>query len=346
MSAIIQPYKSKFVIFGSGYNDTRNDSGDGMVTFLWKCDYAAFDNTGRYLWVVTKSGEPEDRKIRKIDTTTWMEVPHAFENIDVYNETVTGMLAYVENDNSNLGVLVISATQLVVFDLTTDAVLCTVNGNLWNMTTDYALRATRVGDVIRVIGTTMDESYYTAPFATINTSTLAYALNNQSGGYTISSFYNDTDITLANRSYGTRQFLWGARINAVGDLTQLWGDPSEITPNTKLDSFASNDYLFFPTKIGDVWQYGKYPIPPDIITPSPIATFGIRANTIATPPAYTRGRTWASFRTTDNALVVTDMVNAGILYTGDAPSLTPVAMGDPLIVCAGSDGYTYLARYK
>lgn len=31
MSAIIQPYKSKFVIFGSGYDDTRNDSGDGEL---------------------------------------------------------------------------------------------------------------------------------------------------------------------------------------------------------------------------------------------------------------------------------------------------------------------------
>lgn len=335
-----------FFIFGNGFDGVRNDSGDGMVSFMWKCDYAAFDASGQYLWVVTKNGAAEDRKIRKLDTSTWVEVPHAFENVDVSDSNNNvGKLAYVENDNSNLGVLVIDTTHLVVFDLTTDNIVATVSGNLGSMTKDYALRAVKDGDIIRIVGTTMNQSNYIAPFAVIDIDSQTYASNTQSGGYTISGFYNDTDIVLVNRNYGDRQAIWGATIGTDSILYQTWWKDQLFT-NVTLESFASNDKLFFPTNVADVWQYGEYNIPPDITTPSPITTFGMDANTIATPACYTRGRTWAAFRTTNNALVVSDMSASGILYTGDSPSLTPMAMGDDLIVCAGSDGYTYLAKYR
>ena len=187
---------------------------------------------------------------------------------------------------------------------------------------------------------------YTAPHATIDIENEIYALNANPGGWTITTFYNDTDMVLANRHYGDRVATYGARIAADSGATNIWWIAGYID-DVKLDSFASNDQLFFPTKtVGDMWQYGKYSVPPDISTPSPITVFGLNANTLATPACYTRGRTWAAFRTTDDALVVTDFVNSGILYTGDSPSLTPIAMSDPLMVCAGSDGYTYLARYK
>ena len=347
MSITIGANKSKFVIFGSGYNDVRADSGDGMVTFLWSCDYAAFDKTGRYLWVVTKHGDLADQKVRKIDTTTWEEVSHPWENMDVHSTSTAGMLAYVESADSNLGIMVLDdGTHSVVFDLTTDEVYCTVYGNLWNMQSGYYLHATEKDGIVRIIGATMDNSMTNAPFATIDIANESYALNSQAGGWTINTFYNDTDIILANRHYGDRVATWGDRIANNSAHSQIWW-VADYIENVKMDSFASNDQLFFPTKtVGDMWQYGKYNVPPDISTPSPITVFGLNANTLATPACYTRGRTWASFRTTDNALVVTDFVNSGILYTGDSPSLTPIAMSDPLMVCAGSDGYTYLARYK
>lgn len=335
-----------FTIFGHGHDSTRNDSGDGMTTFLYSCDYAAFDNTGRYLWVVTKSGEREDQKIRKLDTTTWEEVPHAFENVDVHTESTSGFLVGIENTNSNLGVLVIGASRIVVFDLTTDEIYNDISGNLYRIDSDYAPRATLVGDVIRIIGASVDQSKYRAPFATINLTNNTYAMNDQSGGWTISGFYNDTDITFANRNYGDRKALWGAVINAGASVTQLWGDFSIYNEDITLESFASNNNLYFPTKINGIWRFGKYPIPPDLDTPSPIGSIGIDANTIVSPPVYTRGRTWASFLMSDNSLAVTDFTNYGILYTGDSPSLIPMAMGDDLIVCAGSDGYTYLAKYR
>ena len=347
MSINIGEYKSKFVIFGSGYDNVRADSGDGMTSFMYSCDYAAFDKTGSYLWVVTKTGPVADRKIRKIDTTTWEEVHHPWEDMDLSGVTVGGMLAYVESANSNLGILTLGDTMhTVVFDLTTDEVYCTVYGNLWRMSDGYHLRATEVDGIVRVIGATVTGGMNNAGFAVIDIANETYGLNAVAGGWTINSFYNDTDIVLANRNYGDRKATWGARITEGLNPTQLWWIADYIE-NVTLDSFASNDKLFFPTKtVGDMWQYGKYNVPPDISTPSPITVFGLNANTLATPACYTRGRTWASFRTTDNALVVTDFVNSGILYTGDSPSLTPIAMGDDLIVCAGSDGYTYLARYR
>ena len=345
MSAIIQPYKSKFVIFGSGYNDTRNDSGDGMTTFLYSCDYAAFDNTGRYLWVVTKNGEIADQKIRKLDTTTWEEVPHAFENVDVSSEITSGFLVGIENTNSNLGVLVTNSNEIVVFDLTTDEIYNTISGNLYRIDPNYAPRATLVGDVIRIIGASVDQSKYRAPYATINLTNNTYAMNEQAGGWTISGFYNDTDITFANRNYGDRKALWGANILDGAGQVQTWGDYYIYTDDITLDSFAKDNYLYIPTKVGDTWRFGKYSVPPDFSTP-PADYIGINANTIVSPPVYTRGKTWASFLMSDDSLAVTDFTNYGILYTGDSPKLTPVAMGDPLIVCAGSDGYTYLARYK
>ena len=335
-----------FVIFGNGHNLTRNDSGDGMTTFLYSCDYAAFDSTGQYLWVVTKHGEIADQKIRKIDTTTWEEVPHAFENVDVHTETTSGFLVGIENTNSNLGVLVIGTNRIVVFDLTTDEIYNDISGNLYRIDADYAPRATLDGDVIRIIGASVDQSKYRAPFATINLTNNTYAMNEQAGGWTISGFYNDTDITFANRNYGDRKALWGATINDGAGITQLWGDYSIYNDDITLDSFGRNNNLYFPTKINGIWQFGKYPIPPDLDTPSPIGAIGINANTIVSPPVYTRGKTWASFLMSDDSLAVTDFTNYGILYTGDSPKLTPIAMGDPLIVCAGSDGYTYLARYK
>lgn len=346
MSITIGANKSKFEVFGYGYNDTRNDSGDGMVTFLWSCDYAAFDKTGSYLWVVTKHGEVADQKVRKIDTSTWEEVSHPWEEMDVHSSSTAGMLAYVESANSNLGIMVLNdGSHSIVFDLTTDEVYCTVSGNLYNMR-GYYLRATEKDGIVRIIGTTMDNSLYTAPHATIDIENEIYALNSNPGGWTITTFYNDTDMVLANRYYGDRVATYGSRIAADSGTTQTWWVAGYID-DVKLDSFASNDKLFFPTETAaNIWQYGKYSVPPDISTPSPITVFGLNANTLATPACYTRGRTWAAFRTTDNALVVTDFVNSGILYTGNSPVLTPIAMSDPLIVCAGSDGYTYLARYK
>lgn len=335
-----------FTIFGSGHDSTRNDSGDGMTSFLYSCDYAAFDATGQYLWVVTKQGELADQKIRKLDTTTWEEVPHAFENMDVHSASTAGMLVHVESEDSNLGVMVLDdGIHAVVFDLTTDEVYFEVTGNLWNMV-GYYLHATEVDGIIRIIGCTMDNSMTPAPFATIDIENETYALNSQAGGWTISGFYNDTDITFANRNYGDRKALWGATINNGASLTQLWDDFSIYNEDITLDSFASNNNLYFPTKINGVWQFGKYPIPPDLDTPSPIGAIGINANTIVSPPVYTRDRTWASFLMSDSSLAVTDFTNYGILYTGDSPTLTPIAMSDPLMVCAGSDGYTYLARYK
>lgn len=335
-----------FTIFGNGHDEVRIDSGDGMTTFLYSCDYAAFDSTGQYLWVVTKNGEIADQKIRKLDTNTWEEVPHAFENVDVHSESTSGFLVGIENTNSNLGVLVIGANRIVVFDLTTDEIYNDISGNLYRIDSDYAPRATLVGDVIRIVGASVDQSKYRAPYATINLSNNTYAMNEQPGGWTISGFYNDTDITFANRNYGDRKAIFGVSINDGASYTQLWDDYSIYNEDITLDSFARDNNLYFPTKINGIWQFGKYPIPPDLDTPSPIGAIGINANTIVSPPIYTRGRTWASFLMSDDSLAVTDFTNYGILYTGDSPKLTPIAMSDPLMVCAGSDGYTYLARYK
>lgn len=333
-----------FTIFGSGHDSIRTDSGDGMTSFLYSCDYAAFDSTGQYLWVVTKNGEIADQKIRKLDTTTWEEVPHAFENVDVHSEATSGFLVGIENTNSNLGVLVIGANRIVVFDLTTDEIYNDISGNLYRIDSNYAPRATLDGDVIRIVGTSVDQSKYRAPYATINMSNNTYAMNEQPGGWTISGFYNDTDITFANRNYGDRKALWGATINDGASMTQLWDDFYIYNDDITLDSFASDDDLYFPTKVGDIWRFGKYSVPPDFSSPDDY--IGINANTIVSPACYTRGKTWASFLMSDGSLAVTDFTNYGILYTGNNPSLTPIAMGDPLIVCAGSDGFTYLARYK
>ena len=345
MSINIGEYKSKFVIFGNGYNDVRTDSGDGMTSFLYSCDYAAFDTSGRYLWVVTKNGDIADQKIRKLDTTTWEEVPHAFENVDVSTQSTAGFLVSIENTNSNLGVLVTDSNEIIVFDLTTDEIYNTISGNLYRIDPNYAPRATLVGDVIRIVGTSVAQSKYRAPYATINLSNNTYAMNEQSGGWTISGFYNDTDITFANRNYGDRKALWGVNILDGAGSVQTWGDYYIYTDDITLDSFAKDNYLYIPTKVGDIWRFGKYSVPPDFST-LPTDYIGIDANTIASPPVYTRGKTWASFLMSDGSLAVTDFVDYGILYTGDSPSLTPIAMSDPLMVCAGSDGYTYLARYK
>lgn len=346
MSGIINAKKSSFVVFGSGFDRVRDNSGDGKKPFLYKCNYSAFDVTNRYCWIVTKSGNPEDIRIRKLDTTTWEEVNHAFENVDV-SGNAHGLLTYIENDNSNLGVLVTDQNETIIFDLTTDEVFCTTNQNLYDINLNYKPRATHVGDYIRIIGTTMNPNDYNASYAVINMADETIIRNYQSGGYTFSGFYNDTDIAPTNRYYGDRRYLWGGRIENNGMLTKLWGDPQAYySGNVLLDSFSKFDDFYFPTKVGNEWKFGKYPIPPDLVTPSPSTTFGENANTLATPPVYTRGRTWASFRMTDNSLVVTDMVNMAVLYKGDSPSLTPIAMGDPWIICDGSDGYTYLARYK
>lgn len=334
-----------FTIFGSGHDSTRNDSGDGMTSFLYSCDYAVFDSTGQYLWVVTKQGELADRKIRKLDTTTWEEVPHAFENVDVSSVATSGFLVGIENTNSNLGVLVTDSNKIFVFDLTTDTIYNTISGNLYRIDPNYAPRATLVGDVIRIVGTSVDQSKYRAPYATINLSNNTYGQNEQSGGWTISGFYNDTDITFANRNYGDRKALWGASISDGAGHVQTWGDFYIYSDDITLDSFAKDNYLYIPTEVGDIWRFGKYSVPPDFSS-LPADYIGINANTIASPACYTRGRTWASFLMSDGSLAVTDFTNYGILYTGNNPSLTPIAMGDPYIVCAGSDGYTYLARYK
>lgn len=334
-----------FTIFGSGHDSTRNDSGDGMTTFLYSCDYAVFDSTGQYLWVVTKNGEIADQKIRKLDTTTWEEVPHAFENVDVHSNSTSGFLVGIENTNSNLGVLVTDSNEIVVFDLTDDTIYNTISGNLYRIDPNYAPRATLVGDVIRIIGASVDQSKYRAPYATINLSNNTYAMNEQSGGWTISGFYNDTDITFANRNYGDRKALWGVTIIDGAGAIQQWGNFYIYNDDITLDTFAKDNYLYVPTKVGDIWRFGKYSVPPDFSS-LPSDYIGINANTIVSPACYTRGRTWASFLMSDGSLAVTDFVNYGILYTGNNPSLTPIAMGDPYIVCAGSDGYTYLARYK
>ena len=346
MSLTIGTNKLRFVIFGNGHDSARNDSGDGMTSFLYECDYCAFDTSGQYCWVVTKHGDPADRKIRKLDTATWEEVPHAFENVDVSTEVTSGFLCGIENTNSNLGILVLGSSQIVVFDLTTDTIAYTISGNLFRINEDYPPHATLVGDKIRIIGASVDQSKVDAPYAVLDLTNLTVTQNNQSGGWTISGFYNDTDITFANRTYGDHRAIWGAHITDGGANTLLWDNFSLYNTDVQLESFSHEDDLYFPTLVGDEWRFGKYPIPPDLNTPTPQSYIGINANTLASPPVYTRGRTWASFLMTDNSLMVTDFVNTAVLYNGSSPKLTPMVMGDHLIICAGSDGHTYLARYR
>ena len=346
MSLTIGVNKLKFVIFGNGHDSARNDSGDGMTSFLYECDYCAFDTSGQYCWVVTKHGDRADQKIRKLDTSTWEEVPHAFENVDVTEETANGLLVGIENTNSNLGILVIDSLRTVVFDLTTDEIYYDLSGNLYQISESYPPHATLVGDIIRIIGASVDQSKVTAPYAVIDLANQTITQNNQAGGWTISGFYNDTDITFANRTYGDHRAIWGARITDGGGNNLLWDNFSLYNADVQLESFSHEDDLYIPTLVGGEWRFGKYPIPPDLNTPSPQSYIGINANTLASPPVYTRGRTWASFLMTDNSLVVTDFVNTAVLYNGSSPKLTPMVMGDHLIICAGSDGHTYLARYR
>ena len=103
----------KFTIFGHGYDATRNDSGTGAkeaVIHDLTAEYCAIDETGKYAWIVGGGG-----RLYKLNIATWEQQAHSIP--------VVGSLYHPCNVANNYGVIFVSNTRVVVFDLTTGEIL-------------------------------------------------------------------------------------------------------------------------------------------------------------------------------------------------------------------------------
>lgn len=308
----------KFTIFGSGYEQTRNDSGEGQKEILvlnYQVDYACFDATGQYCWVSISTG---NRGIRKLETTNWTEVNQGSV------PTFYGGLYHPTNVPNNYGLIVRSNT-LYLFDLTTNEILKTGTvSDVASLAGTYDCVYLEDENAIRVCSTSGSSgTIYTFYLDDLTTSRVAF-VGRPCG------FIDDDSIYSQQGPQWLTDYakVYSHNANGSTDWTiTATGAGGQGFPNVAVVGLArGNGYFYLPSYINGKWVMGEYLGVPDLETPSPERVFGefpskpsLIVGTRYFVP-YTNGRGLACFNS-DLGLYVTDFNTLRRV----APSYAPYA---------------------
>lgn len=256
----------KFTIFGSGYEQTRNDSGDGSKEILvlnYNADYACFNSTGEYCWVSINTG---GRGIRKLETTNWTEVNQGNVPTDHWG------LYHPTNVPNDLGVIVYS-NNLVVFNLTTNEIIKTGTlSNVGTLLSDRDCVYDEDENIIRLV-TTNSSSGLTISIDLDDLTTTSVSTVGRSCGFIdFDSIYSQqgpqwfTDYAkvYAHNVNGANE--WTVTANASG---------GSGFPNVAVVGLArGNGYFYLPSYVNGKWVMGEYSGVPNLETPLPNRVFG------------------------------------------------------------------------
>lgn len=263
----------KFTIFGSGYEQTRNDSGDGGISILNRygmgVNTACFDKTGRYLWFACY-GNGHASGLFKVDLSNgFTEIQHG-----VPTDSSWCTILHAPTDDNNLG-LCMQGSNWYVFDLTDDEVVA--SGTASGMPTG----ASASGFDVALKGTKFYFTNFSSSRTTPSVTALDYDQNTY--GTTVLSQYQRCGFPfITNESiymyYPAEWQYHSDYIEAVTPSgTQIWGaQGSQLFSNVQLNGFGANGKLYVPSLVNSKWRLGEYDgtTAPDFNTPSPIRTIG------------------------------------------------------------------------
>ena len=352
MSATIDINKSKFVIFGAGHDYTLADSGIGEkdpLILYFGAYTAIFDRTDRYCWISTSSYNIQ-QGIHVLDMKNgWEEVEQ-----DIIPTGITCLLLHPINVSNNIGIAILSNSEVYVFDLTEGTIIKsgTIPGQLY---VDVAMSSEcyMFGDKIYFINAT-NINYHQLYTLDLDDFSLTYSNNNEVVGFidddSIYTFHGLTWYADYYHAYSYDYALSNIQWEVMGAVPGSASFDDVYMPS----NFTANGYIYAFTKAGtDKWKLGKYNASsaPDFITPSPQKLFGefdIAVPTIWRNVIFSNTKRYAAFFILNLGLFYTDFEN---VYKLDEPSsftygqVFPLGMDEHYILIA--DGaYSYLKIYQ
>lgn len=325
MSGIINAKKSSFVVFGSGFELNRDNSGEGQrepdIRPFRNATTGAINETGQFVWLSDRYNY-----INKISIKDWTIESH---NVHV------GSIHHPCNVANNIG-LSIHQDQTTVFNLTTGEVIKTLSGLYVGDIADCIL----IDDVIYLVEITNNRSTVGVYKIDLENET---ATQYSTIGQRTSCGFVDNDTM-----YMVYPAPWFSDYNAIygyglGGGTQ-WSRTASVAGGSgfakvALHALCGNGHIYAFSNVNGGWKLGVYDgnSAPDFNTPSPIRTFGEFASkpnlewaTGRNNYVYNQGKTKSAFAT-----------NIGTFYTDfskvvkltSSPSLLkPLAMDDHTIV--------------
>jgi len=260
MSATINSGKLKFSVFGNGFEETRNDSGYGGKTdqrIIWyNSDTAVIDQSGEYFWHTQGGGS---------GTMTWI----AKRKISDLSSVSIGSIPYTKtylyhptNIENNIGIAFQNFgnnADVYIFDLTDNTIDKHFNVNTGSFYDNATADCIKVGDIyyFTLRGSGNCITYKLDP---INETFAVYSNPYFNNGAGCGFVDNDTIYAFNNpvwfSDYGHR---YGININGVyqWDIVAPNAGGSGF-PNTHERALCENGYIWLPTKVNNIWRWGKY----------------------------------------------------------------------------------------
>ena len=279
MSATIKDGKLCFSVFGRGYEDTRVDSGEGVIDdynrYGIAVNGASFDVTGQYLWLGSIGNDPSKGLLKYDMDDDFNQIVH-----NVPTSAVETVMLHASNVANNYGLAVQYGGDWFVFDMTDDTVIA--NGNNATLATKIAW-STQGYDCI-LDGTKFRIIHYLTSNGSPEVVTLDYSSgtvttqvvgNPRSGG----TFISENLIYLY---YAPQWFYQYKYIEAkTSSDVQIWGNQatsggSDGFGGMDLMGIGRKGQLITPTNFYSAWRMGVYngTRTPDFETPKPIRVFG------------------------------------------------------------------------
>lgn len=314
----------KFTIFGSGYEQTRNDSGDGMnepeIHPLSTPTHAVFDTSGEYVYFTDGN-----YNIRKFRINPWEEISVTLPKGRIYHPT---------NVENNIGIIYQTSEQkITVFNIDTEEILQSfASVGSYSYIADCMMD----GDDVYLIQKTNGNA--SAQMRHIDLANETDTLSNLWGA--VSGFV-DTDTIYDYRAGAWWSDPTYANGYSLGLSSQWQGTYSTSADYpVRFGGLCADGYLYLPTLINGEWVMGVYDgnsVPTFEPVPNPIRTYGnfggdlslVISGKQAFFTCYNNGRTKGAFATTIGTFV-TDFTNKLTKITDDKDQ--PLAMCDHYVV--------------
>lgn len=327
----------KFTIFGSGFDDTRNDSGIGMREpdiYNLNAGFAMIDETETYVWLS--------------DGLNWTHKYRLSDFTEVSQPYGAGSLVHPSNVANNIGVLIARDGYTYVFDLTDNSLIAKISQTYHDATrADSVL----IDDVIYICNLasgagnlvvhTIDLENETHTDATLDGNRACYGFVDEN---TIFSQYPPIWFYMTATIYGyapTGGVQWSHTSSGTG---------SQSFPRVSLDiSLCRNGKIYTPTAKGDSWVMGEYNgnSAPDMETPTPIRTYGrFSAKPLlwnnSPYVCYNQGKTKATF----SSNIGTYLTDFQTIYklADDSTYMKPLAMTDHWVISQRGTSQTSVLR--
>lgn len=321
MSGTIKAGKMCFSVFGRGYEDTRSDSGIGVIEESSIIPYGAttacIDSSGQYAWLASGAG------VKKYDLTDLSEVTQS-----ILTDNIATGLYHPTNEVNNYGIAFQNNT-VTVFDLTNDSIIITG-------AVSYQLEdpCDCIIDGNTVYFCTLRQGRANNKTYTLELTTLAMT-ENSVNGVGVCGFANKNLLM----AYYVPEWFYQCKRNYAIDRAgnTVWCIEAltaggEGFPNCNQVGFASKGRMYRPSFVYGAWRMGEYSSGGgDFETPKPIKTFGRFPSqpTFSYAVAHNTGRTKVAFAT-DIGVYKSDYTDLTLM---DTDINYPVALDDNTLLC-------------